>query len=177
MGGVDRTAPPAPDPPPHPGTVEAKFMGLIEPFERLRILLSDIQRLSFVRVCIMKEKFEFQTKISAFPQKDSTWTQRPVTHAAVLREDCLASLTAAKWSFSLCFYSCAVLSHSVVPSSLRPHGLQPARLLCPWDSPSKNTGVGCHALLQGNLPNPGTEPRSPTLRVDSLPSEPPGLIP
>ena len=25
----------------------------------------------------------------------------------------------------------------------------PARLLCPWDSPGKNTGVGCHALLQG----------------------------
>ena len=36
------------------------------------------------------------------------------------------------------------------------------------DSPGKNTGVGCQALLQGNLPNPGTEPRSPTLQVDSL---------
>ena len=32
--------------------------------------------------------------------------------------------------------------------TLRPHGLQPARLPSPWDSPSKNTGVGCHALLQ-----------------------------
>ena len=30
-----------------------------------------------------------------------------------------------------------------------PHGLQPARLLCPWHSPSKNTGVGCLFLLQG----------------------------
>ena len=29
------------------------------------------------------------------------------------------------------------------------YGAQPARLLCPWDSPGKNTGVGCHALLQG----------------------------
>ena len=37
----------------------------------------------------------------------------------------------------------------VVSDSVRPHGLQPTRLLCPWDSPSKNTGVGCHALLQG----------------------------
>ena len=35
------------------------------------------------------------------------------------------------------------------PNSLQPHGLQPARLLCPWDSPGKNTGVGCHAILQG----------------------------
>ena len=33
--------------------------------------------------------------------------------------------------------------------TLRPHGLQPSRVLCPWDFPGKNTGVGCHALLQG----------------------------
>ena len=32
--------------------------------------------------------------------------------------------------------------------SLRPHGLQPSRLLRPWDFPGKNTGVGCHCLLQ-----------------------------
>ena len=30
-------------------------------------------------------------------------------------------------------------------------------LLCPWDSLGKNTGVGCSALLQGDLPDPGTE--------------------
>ena len=40
------------------------------------------------------------------------------------------------------------------------------------DSPGKNTGVGCHALLQGIFP--GIEPMSPTLQTDSLPSEPPG---
>ena len=33
--------------------------------------------------------------------------------------------------------------------SLRPHGLQPPRLLHPWDFPGKSTGVGCHFLLQG----------------------------
>ena len=32
--------------------------------------------------------------------------------------------------------------------SVRLHGLQPTRLLHPWDSPGKNTGVGCHFLLQ-----------------------------
>ena len=32
---------------------------------------------------------------------------------------------------------------------LQPRGLQPARLLCPWDFLGKNTGVGCHFLLQG----------------------------
>ena len=38
----------------------------------------------------------------------------------------------------------------------RPHGLEPARLLCPWDSPGKNTGVGCYALLQGIFPTQGS---------------------
>ena len=36
-----------------------------------------------------------------------------------------------------------------MPNSLRPHELQPARLLCPWDFPCKNTRVGCHFLVQG----------------------------
>ena len=39
--------------------------------------------------------------------------------------------------------------HSVLSDSLWLDGLQPSRLLCPWDSPGENTGVGCHALLQG----------------------------
>ena len=37
---------------------------------------------------------------------------------------------------------------SVVSDSVRPHRWQPTRLLCPWDSPGKNTEVGCHVLLQ-----------------------------
>ena len=40
-------------------------------------------------------------------------------------------------------------------SGVRPRGLQPARLLCPWDFPGRNTGVGCPALLQGILPTQG----------------------
>ena len=47
---------------------------------------------------------------------------------------------------------CAVAS--VISSSLQPYGLQPTRLLCPWDPPGKNNGVSCHFLPQGNLPNP-----------------------
>ena len=38
-------------------------------------------------------------------------------------------------------------SRSVMSNSLQPHGLQPTRLLHPWDFPGKNTGVGCHCLL------------------------------
>ena len=37
---------------------------------------------------------------------------------------------------------------SVVSDSVRPHRWPPARLPRPWDSPGKNTGVGCHFLLQ-----------------------------
>ena len=37
---------------------------------------------------------------------------------------------------------------SIMPNSLQHHGLWPAMLLCPWDSLGKNTGVGCHFLLQ-----------------------------
>ena len=37
-------------------------------------------------------------------------------------------------------------SRSVMSDSQRPHGLQPTRLLHPWDFPGKSTGVGCHCL-------------------------------
>ena len=62
-------------------------------------------------------------------------------------------------SMKECMGMCyAVLSHSVMSDTLRPYGLQPARLLCPWDSVGKNTAVGCHALLQGTFPNQGSNP-------------------
>ena len=43
----------------------------------------------------------------------------------------------------------------VVSNSLQPYEMQPTRLLCPWDSTGKNTGLGCHDLLQQIFPNPG----------------------
>ena len=51
--------------------------------------------------------------------------------------------------FSLSWSHVCVLSCSVVSDSPQPHGLQPARLLCPWNFPGKSTGVDCHFLLQG----------------------------
>ena len=41
------------------------------------------------------------------------------------------------------------VSYLVGSDPLQFHGLQPTRLLCPWNSPGKNTGVGSHSLLQG----------------------------
>jgi len=46
-----------------------------------------------------------------------------------------------------------------------------SKLLCPWDYPGKNTGVGCHVLLQGSFPNPRIKPAfpaTPALQVDFL---------
>ena len=54
--------------------------------------------------------------------------------------------------FFECVCVCVCISCSVVSNSLQPHGPWSARLLCPWDSAGKNTGVGCHALLQGVFP-------------------------
>ena len=53
-------------------------------------------------------------------------------------------------------YTCSVAS--VLSNSLWPYGLQPARFLCPRDSPGKNTGVDCHALLQGIFLTQGSNP-------------------
>ena len=55
--------------------------------------------------------------------------------------------------------------------SLQSHGLY-----SPWNSSGQNTGVDSRSLLQGNLPNPGIEPRSPTLQADSLPAEQSGKL-
>ena len=62
------------------------------------------------------------------------------------------SVNSKKIFMSVCYVA------SVVSDSLQPYGLQPSRLLCPWDSLGNNTGVGCHALLQGLFPTQGSNP-------------------
>ena len=67
--------------------------------------------------------------------------------------------------FSLCLTLCD------------PMDCSPPRLFCPWDSPGKNTGVGCHALLQGIFLTQGWNPHLLCLlhwRAGSLPLVPPG---
>ena len=64
--------------------------------------------------------------------------------------------------------SCMHAVTSVMFDSLQPQWTIATRLLCPLDSPGKSIGVSCHALLQGNLPNPGTEiafPAAPALQI------------
>ena len=71
------------------------------------------------------------------------------------------------------FTVCAVLSRSVVSDSLRPHGLQPARILCPWRFSRQEYWNGFPCPPPGDLPNLGIKPGYPALQVDSLPTEPP----
>ena len=63
---------------------------------------------------------------------------------------CYRSQNAINWV--MYFLRVHAKSTSVMSDSLRPYGLQFSRFLCPWDSPGKNTGACCHALLQGIFP-------------------------
>ena len=74
---------------------------------------------------------------------------------------------------SVCCCCCYVTS--VVSDSVRPHRWQPTRLPRPWDSPGKNTGVGCHFLLQCMKVRSESEVTQlcPTLH-DPLDCSPPG---
>ena len=59
---------------------------------------------------------------------------------------CRRILYQLSYQGSPCCCCCEVAS--VVSDSVRPQRRQPTRLCRPWDSPGKNTGVGCHFLLQ-----------------------------
>ena len=68
-------------------------------------------------------------------------------------------------------FGACVLSLLVESDSLWPRGLQPSRLLCPWGFSRQEYWSGVPCPPPGGLPDPGTEPRSPTLQANTLPSE------
>ena len=79
-------------------------------------------------------------------------------------------------SIPLPFFRCCWVT-SVMSNFLQPYGSQSPSLLCPWDSPGKNTGVGCHALLHGIFPTQGLNQYLLHLfhwQAVSLPLVPPG---
>ena len=51
-----------------------------------------------------------------------------------------------------------MLATQSCPTLCNPMDYKPVRLLCPWDSPGKNTGVGCHSLLWGIFLTQGSNP-------------------
>ena len=89
--------------------------------------------------------------------------------------------------FRILFWPCATWDLRSLPlcmlnhlsNAVWPYRLQLTRLLCLWDSPGKNTGVGCHALLQGIFPTQGLNLCLLHCRQILLTAEPPGkpLVP
>ena len=77
------------------------------------------------------------------------------------------TLLKLKSVFTTCHLCCLFAKLCLI--LLPHHGLQPARLLCPWDFPGKNTGVGYHFLLQGIFPTQGLSPGLMHQQADSLP--------
>ena len=88
--------------------------------------------------------------------------------------DLAAAAAAGMWLFVVC-----VLSDSVISDSLMLLGREPARLLCPWNFPGKNTGGDCHFFLKGIFLTQGLNPCCFHLlhwQVDSLALVPSGYL-
>ena len=87
-----------------------------------------LSRFSRVQLCATPQTAAHQALLSLGFSRQEHWSGLPFPSPVHESE---------KWKWS----------HSVMSNSSRPHGLQPTRLLRPWDFPGKSTGVGCHCLL------------------------------
>ena len=87
-----------------------------------------LSRFSCVRLCATPQTAAHQAPPSLGFSRQEHWSGLPFPSPMHESEK-------SKWS------------RAVVSNSSRPHGLQPTRLLCPWDFSGKSTGVGCHCLL------------------------------
>ena len=85
----------------------------------------------------------------------SQGSSRPRNQTGV---SCIAGRFFTSWATREVIRLSVSVGRLVVPNSLQPNGLQPTRFLCPWDFPVKDTGVGCHFLLQGVFPTQGSNP-------------------
>ena len=98
----------------------------------LPLLLLLLSRLSHVQLCATQWTAAHQAPLSLVFSRQEHWSWLPFPSTMHESEK-------LKWSCS------------AVSDPQRPHGLQPTRLLHPWDFPGKSTGVGCHCLLRKNL--------------------------
>ena len=101
-----------------------------------RLLLLLLSHFSRVRLCVTLQTAAYQAPLSLGFSRQEHWSGLPFPSPMHESE---------KWKWS----------RSVMSNSSRPHGLQPTRLLGPWDFPGKSTGVGCHVILQGIFPTQG----------------------
>ena len=102
------------------------FLALLGLGTQLLLLL--LSRFSRVQLCATPQTEAYQAPPSLGFSRQEHWSGLPFPSPMHESE---------KWKWS----------RSVVSDSSRPHGLQPTRLLHPWEFPGKSTGVGCHCLL------------------------------
>ena len=124
-------------PPKEPATIIATWLVLTN-YNYWRLILTTIQSArellllshpSRVRLCATPQIAAHKASLSLGFSRQEHWSGLPFPSPMYESE---------KWKWS----------HSVMSDSLRPPGLQPTRLLCPWDFPGKSTGVGCHTSLK-----------------------------
>ena len=101
--------------------------------------------------------------------KQSPWSSHEVLKMKNLRMYFCIWVGWEKWDFSI-----GSSVHAQSCPTLRSYGLWPARFLHPWDFAGKNTGVGCHFLIQWDLSDPGIKLMSPVLVGIFFSTEPPG---
>ena len=94
-------------------------------FDWNRLVIQLLSRFSRVQLCATPQVAAHQAPPSLGFSRQEHWSGLPFPSPMHESE---------KWKWS----------HSVMSNSLRPHGLQPTRLLRPWDFPGKSAGVGCH---------------------------------
>ena len=105
-----------------------KFLVLVSLHCLLLLLL--LSHFSHVRLCVTPQTAAHQAPPSLGFSRQGRWSGLPFPSPMHESE---------KWKWKWI--------RSVVSDSSRPHGLQPTRLLCPWDFPGESTGVRCHCLL------------------------------
>ena len=92
------------------------------------LLLLLLSRFSRVRLCATPYTAAYKAPPSLGFSRQEHWSGLPFPSPMHESE---------KWKWS----------HAVLSDSSRPHGLQPTRLLYPWDFPGKSTGMGCHCYI------------------------------
>ena len=115
--------------------------------------------------------------IRVFSDESTLCMRLARTHALTKRHPCWC-LTAKHQHEYPPMNVCVCAKSLHLSKSLQPHGLQPTKLLCPWDTPGKNTGGDCHALPQGTLLTQGSNLCLFCLlhwQAGSLPLAPPGM--
>ena len=98
--------------------------------------------------CFSKKRESWSSKCSISSSYDLYPTSLPCRYGFASLHNHMSQFLEINLPHISHIYVCCCYVTSVVSDSVRPHRRQPTSLPHPWDSPGKNTGVGCHFLLQ-----------------------------